>query len=238
MISAYIIEDEIFAREELKHQLSVYSDIIIVGEAKDAISAISEIKTIKPELIFLDIEMPGMKGLDFLDVLSTIQSYLPYVIVVTAYENYALKAFEYNVVDYLLKPINTKRLAEAISRVLKYKNYSMKENIKKIVAKKGTRIILISIPDISYAFVENTSVFVCSAGTKYMTNYRSLDELENDIKSSDFFRTHRAYIVNLKNILEIKNTNTGNMFLKLKDFDEEIPVSRNKSKDLKSILNL
>lgn len=238
MINTLIVEDEVFAREELKHQISIYGDLNILDECSDGFSAIKKIQELKPDLIFLDIEMPGMKGIEVLDVISSIENYDPLIIVITAYENYAIKAFEYNVVDYLLKPIDTKRFAEAINRVKTYMKYKTNK-IKRIVAKRGSRIILIEQDDISFISLEDAIVCVHSRGDKFFTNYRTLEEVENELKDGNFFRAHRSYIVNLDKVLELKQGSSGNLLLKLKDFqDESVPVSRSKSKDIKAIFNL
>jgi two-component system, LytTR family, response regulator LytT len=238
MINTLIVEDEVFAREELKHQISIYEDLNVIDECLDGINAIKKIQELKPDLIFLDIEMPGMKGVEVLDIVSSMENYAPLIIVITAYENYAIKAFEYNVVDYLLKPINTKRFAEAINRVKTYMKYKTNK-IKRIVAKRGSRIILIEQSDISFISLEDSIVCVHSKSNKYFTNYRTLEEIEKELIDGNFFRVHRSYIVNLDKVLELKQGNSGNLLLKLKDFqDETVPVSRSKSKDIKAIFNL
>ena len=235
-LSAFIAEDELFGREEIKHQLSVYDEILLVGEAANGIDAVKSIKELKPDLIFLDIEMPGLKGLEVMASISTIEGYKPFIIIISAYDQYALKAFEYDVVDYLLKPIDTKRFSTAMARVLRYFS-SMKVN--RISAKKGNRIFLIPVEDISCVTVEDTIVFIHSDGNSYSTTYRTLEEVEKELDSSNFFRTHRGFIVNLKKIREIKQADNGGMNLKVDGVEGmEIPVARSKAKEIKTIFKL
>ncbi|MBN1114781.1 MAG: LytTR family transcriptional regulator DNA-binding domain-containing protein [Oligoflexia bacterium] len=237
MLTAFIADDEIFAREELKHQLSVYNDISLVGEADNGIDAVKSIRELKPDIIFLDIEMPGLKGLEVAGVLSTIQSYNPYIIVVTAYDNYAVRAFEYDIVDYVLKPIDPKRFSSSISKVLKY--YGQASRMTRVSARKGNRIVLIPTEDISFVYVEDSVVFVNSGGRNYSTTYRSLDELEKELEPGEFLRTHRAYIVNLKKVREIKQLSSGLLSLKIENIDTtEVPVSRAKAKEVKNIFKI
>ncbi|MEI6080329.1 MAG: LytTR family transcriptional regulator DNA-binding domain-containing protein [bacterium] len=235
-ISAFIAEDELFGREEIKHQLSTYSEVILVGEADNGIDAVKNIKELRPDLLFLDIEMPGIKGLEVIESLSSIPSYKPFIIIVTAYDSHALKAFEYDVVDYLLKPIDTKRFSTAMSRVLRYFNTS--SHISRITAKRGNRIMLIPSEDISYVYMEDSIVYISSKGVAYSTTYRTLEDIQKELDSKDFFRTHRGFIVNLKKIREIKQEDSGGLLLKLEDTEGQVPVSRSRTKDLKAIFKL
>jgi len=235
-LSAFIAEDELFGREEVKHQLSVYDEIVLVGEAANGIDAVKSIKELRPDLIFLDIEMPGLKGIEVLDSISSIDDYKPFVIIITAYEQYAVKAFEHDVVDYLLKPIDTKRFSTAMARVLRYFS-SMKTN--RISAKKGSRVFLVPVEDISCVTVADTVVFIHSNGNSYSTTYRTLEEVEKELDSSNFFRTHRGFIVNLKKVREIKQADNGGMNLKVDGVENiDVPVSRARAKELKTIFKL
>ncbi len=236
-LSVFIAEDELFGREEIKHQLSVYNEVVVVGEAANGIDAVKSIKELHPDLIFLDIEMPGLKGIEVMDSISTIEDYKPFIIIITAYDQYALKAFEHDVVDYLLKPIDTKRFSTSMSRVLRY--FDAKK-VNRISAKKGSRIFLIPVEDISCVAVEDTIVYIHSNGTAYSTTYRTLEEVEKELDSTNFFRTHRGFIVNLKKIREIKQVDNGGMNLKVDGVVEglEIPVARSKAKEIKTIFKL
>ena len=235
-IMAFIAEDEHFGRDELKHQLSIYSEVKFIGEADNGLDAVRSIKELRPDLIFLDIEMPGLKGTEVLDHIGSMESYKPFIIIVTAYDNYAVKAFEHDVVDYLLKPIDSSRFAKAMSRVLKY--FGSIKRINRISAKKAGKIVLIPMEDIACIYMDNSTVYVCSKELQYSTTYRTLDEVQKELDEKDFFRAHRGYIVNLKNVRELKQADSGTMLVKLDGFTKDVPVSRNRAKDLKSFFKL
>ncbi|HOW16295.1 MAG TPA: response regulator [bacterium] len=236
-VSVLIADDERFAREELKHQLSVYPELLLVGEADNGIEAVKTIKELRPDLLFLDIEMPGLKGIEVIEALSSMPDYRPFIVIVTAYENYAVKAFEYDVLDYLLKPVDTKRLATTMSRVLKYT--SGQQCINRIAAKRLNRMVLIPEEEISFVGVEDSVVYIKCGIEKYSTTYRTLDDIEKDLDNKKFVRVHRAYIVNIKKVREIKNEDSGGLLLRLEDVQaEEIPVSRTNAKAFKSIFKL
>lgn len=235
-LSAFIAEDEIFGREELKHHLSVYPEVVLVGETDNGIDAVKNIKELRPDLLFLDIEMPGIRGLEVIESLSSIPNYKPFIIIVTAYDNHAIKAFEYDVVDYLLKPIDTKRFSNAMSRVLKY--FSASSRINRITAKRGSRIMLVPFDEISYVYMEDSIVYISNKGVAYSTTYRTLEDIHKELGNRDFFRTHRGFIVNLKKIREIKQEDSGVLLLKLEETETQVPVARSKAKDLKAFFNL
>ena len=236
-VSVLIADDERFAREELKHQLSVYPELLLIGEADNGIEAVKTIKELRPDLLFLDIEMPGLKGIEVIEALSSMPDYRPFIVIVTAYESYAVKAFEYDVLDYLLKPVDTKRLANTMSRVLKYT--SGQQRINRIAAKRLNRMVLIPEEEISFVGVEDSVVYIKCGAEKYSTTYRTLDDIEKDLDNKKFVRVHRAYIVNIKKVREIKNEDSGGLLLRLEDVQtEEIPVSRTNAKAFKSIFNI
>jgi DNA-binding LytR/AlgR family response regulator len=235
-IMTFIAEDEHFGRDELKHQLSVYSEVKLVGESDNGLDALKTIKELRPDLIFLDIEMPGLKGTDVLDHIASMESYKPFIIIVTAYDNYAVKAFEHDVVDYLLKPIDSSRFAKAMARVLKY--FGAIKRINRISAKKGSKIVLLAMEDISCIYMDNSTIYLASKDLVYSTTYRTLDEIQKELDEKDFFRAHRAYIVNLKNLRELKQADSGTMLIRLEGFEKDVPVSRTRAKELKSFFKL
>jgi DNA-binding LytR/AlgR family response regulator len=235
-IMAFIAEDEHFGRDELKHQLGVYPEVKLLGECDNGLDAVRSIKELRPALIFLDIEMPGLKGTEVLDHIALIESYKPFIIIVTAYDNYAVKAFEHDVVDYLLKPIDSARFAKSMSRVLKY--FGSIKRINRISAKKGSKIVLIPMEDISCIYMDNSTIYVASNDALYSTTYRTLDDVQKELDEKDFFRAHRGYIVNLKKVRELKQADSGTMLVSLEGFGKEVPVSRSRAKELKSFFKL
>ena len=177
--------------------------------------------------------MPDVNGLQFYR--SLVEK--PPVIFTTAYKDFAVEGFNVDAVDYLLKPVDTKRLATAMSRVLKYS--SGQKHVNRIAAKRLNRFVLIPEEEISFVGVEDTVVFIRCGDEKYSTTYRTLDEIEKDLDSTKFVRVHRGYIVNIKKVREIKNEDSGGLLLKIEDVKgEEIPVSRTNAKSFKSIFKL
>jgi len=235
-LTVFIADDEAFARDEVKHLLSMHPECVIVGEASSGVEAVQKIKELKPEVLFLDIEMPGLKGLDVAGVVNSIEGYKPYTIIITAYDNFALTAYEQNVMDYLLKPIDPKRFSMAVGKVMSYSKVSLAGKIERIVAKSGNKVVLIPQNEISFICMDETVVYINCGDAAYTTTYRTLEELESELDKTIFFKTHRAYIVNIKKIREIKQTSSGTLNLKLEDVtSKEVPVSRNNVKELKGI---
>lgn len=237
ILKTIIIDDEEFAREELKHQLSIYPDFEIVSEAVNGTDAIQKVKDLKPDLIFMDIEMPGLKGIEVAEMLFNDSAYNPFIVIVTAYHNFAIDAFKYDVKDYLLKPIEPKRFSLTISKVLKH--FESKNVFDSIVARSSNKSTIIKTNEISFITVENSVIFIYLADKPYSTTFRTLDEIEKILDPNIFVRTHRGYIVNIKKVREVKQLNSGNLSLKITDNDaKEIPVSRTKVKDIKCLLKL
>jgi len=234
-IKTVIIDDEPFAREEIKHLLSYYKEFNIEYEISNGIDAIKIIIDIKPELIFMDIEMPGLKGIEVAELLHSENLYKPYIVFVTAYQNFAVDAFKYDIKDYLLKPIEPKRFTFCVSKIIKH--FENKTN--NIIAKTANKTTIIKQEEISFINIEEGVVYINIADKAYSTNYRTLDDLEKRLDISVFFRTHRSYIVNINKIREVKQSNSGNLSLKIIDNSvKEIPIARTKVKEFKNLFNI
>jgi len=236
-IKTIIIDDESFAREEIKHLLSYYNDFIIESEASNGIEAIKLIKNIKPDLIFMDIEMPGLKGIDIAELLYNDNLYKPYIVFITAYQNFAVEAFKYDIKDYLLKPIEPKRFTLCINKIISF--FGTKFLEKTIIAKSSNKTTIIKQDEISFINIEEGVVYINTADKAYSTSYRTLDDLEKLLNASVFFRAHRSFIVNINKIREVKQSNTGILSLKIIDNNaKEIPVARSKVKDFKNLFKI
>lgn len=237
ILKTIIIDDEEFAREELKHQLSIYQDFEIIAEAVNGTDAIQKIKDLKPDLIFMDIEIPGLKGIEVAEMLFNDPVYMPFIVIVTAYHNFAIDAFKYDVKDYLLKPIEPKRFSLTASKIIKH--FENKNIFDSIVAKSSNKSTIIKTSEISYITVEDSVIFIYSSNKPYSTTFRTLDDIEKVLDPNLFIRTHRAYIVNINKVREVKQLSSGNLSLKISDIDvKEIPVSRAKVKYIKYLLRL
>ncbi len=237
-----LIDDERLARQEMKKLLKDFVHIDVIGECTNAQDAVKKIHDLRPDLIFLDIQMPGMDGFEMLEQLE----YLPKVIFVTAYDEFALKAFDVNALDYLLKPIESPRLEEALKRVqedLETEEVSdsiitrsrLKES-DQIFLKDGDKCWFVTLKDVRLFESEGNYVRV------YFNNFKplilkSLNNLEERLDGKTFFRANRKYIVNLKWVENMENWFNGGLMLTLRD-ETKVEVSRRQAVKFKELMSL
>ena len=228
-----IIDDERLAREELKSILGNYDQIEVIDEAKNGEEGVAKIRELEPDLIFLDISMPGMTGFEMLKQLETI----PRVIFITAYDEYALKAFEVNALDYILKPIDTKRLEDALEK-LKRADEQEFESTNKFIKDENKKLglqdkIFIKDGEKCY-FVQLSEVRMLESDGNYVKVYfnnsrplilRSLNSFEERLDPEFFFRANRKFIINLNWVTGIENWFNGGLQVELKTGDK-IEISR------------
>ncbi|MBI1342888.1 MAG: response regulator [Terrimonas sp.] len=242
-MKAIIIDDERLARAELKKLLQEFPEIEIIDEAANAEEGISKIDSLQPDLVFLDIQMPGKTGFDLLSELDR----APHVIFTTAYDEYALKAFEVNALDYLLKPVEPKRLADAISKLHLAEikehapagenyNQGLLGEQDQVFVKDGERCWFVKLSDIRlFESVGNyAKVFF---GTNKPLILKSLNALEERLDEKIFFRANRKHIVNLRLIEKIEPYFNGGLLLELKG-GEKIEVSRRQTVKFKEMMSL
>ncbi len=242
-MKAIIIDDERLARAELKKLLQDFPEVEIVDEAANAEEGIAKIEAQQPDLIFLDIQMPGKTGFDMLSELDR----TPQVIFTTAYDEFALKAFEVNALDYLLKPIEPKRLADAIQKLHFSENKEMRtetENINnsilteadQVFVKDGERCWFVKLNEIRLFESVGNYAKVFFAGNKPLI-LKSLNALEERLDEKTFFRANRKHIVNLRMIEKIEPYFNGGLLLELKG-GEKIEVSRRQTVKFKEMMSL
>lgn len=214
MIRALIIDDERLARGELRRLLLPHGFIDVVGEAADADAARSAIDTLAPDLIFLDVQMPGASGFDLLASLGEV----PQVIFTTAFDAYALKAFEVNALDFLQKPINADRLAIALARAREQvtRSRSRPGSLEKIFIKDGIRCWFVALRDILLFESEGNYTRVYFDGERPLL-LRSLNQLEQRLDGSRFFRANRRHIVNLDFVSGVESAPSDGLVLVLGD---------------------
>jgi two-component system LytT family response regulator len=243
-MKAIIIDDERLARTELRKLLEDFPEIEIVDEAANAEEGITKIETHNPDLIFLDIQMPGKTGFDLLAELDR----APQVIFTTAYDEYALKAFEVNALDYLQKPIEPKRLADAVHKLhasevasnnhnhVTTENKSLLSDIDQVFVKDGERCWFVKLNEIRlFESVGNyAKVFF---GNNKPLILKSLNALEERLDEKTFFRANRKHIVNLRMIDKIEPYFNGGLLLELKG-GEKIEVSRRQTVKFKEMMSL
>jgi two-component system response regulator LytT len=255
-ISALIVDDEQPARDELAYLLRNFPDVEIVGQGKNGVEAVSLVRDLSPDLVFLDVQMPGLDGFGVIKKLLDRNARLPYFVFVTAYDHYAVRAFEVNAVDYLLKPIERNRLEKALQRVRGMVEASEKAFQKldrlvhmieerpagqssKLVVKSGNRMVLVDSSDIIYATIEDGVIRIVTRDLDGQSNFRTVEELQNNLDPNTFWRVHRSYIVNINRIKEVVPWFKSSYQLKMQDRQgTEIPVSRAQTRKLRELLNL
>ena len=239
-----IVEDEELTRKGLLNKLEKFEEIDVIDTADNGITAVEKINSLKPDLIFLDIQMPGMNGFEVLQKID----HIPIVIFTTAYDEYALKAFETNSIDYLLKPIEDDRLAKAIEKLNKFSPgecekpdfnsgiaslinelKNKQEKLSRIHIKIGDEVLFVNTSDIYFFKADNKYTIICTYDDEYIIN-DTLSSLEEKLPVN-FIRVHRGFIINMDHLNKLKKWFGGKYVAVMKDKKKsDIPVSRN-SKD-------
>jgi two-component system LytT family response regulator len=242
MQKAIIIDDERLARNELKKLLLEFPEIEVIEEATNAKEGIEKIETLNPDLIFLDIQMPGMTGFDMLQELDRI----PHVIFTTAYDEYALKAFEVNALDYLMKPIEPKRLADALQKLIQADekelaaqqafNRGLLTESDQVFVKDGERCWFVKLSEVRLFESVGNYAKVYFASNKPLI-LKSLNALEERLDEKIFFRANRKQIVNLRMIEKIEPYFNGGLLLDLQG-GEKVEVSRRQAVKFKEMMSL
>lgn len=251
-LKALIVDDEYPARMELRYRLSKYEDIEIIGEAASAREALRLIEALDYDVLFLDVQMPGVSGMDLARELKS-REVPPKVVFVTAHEGYAVPAFEMRAVDYLLKPFDDERLAETVQRLRegagtaaasadepeeKKASGEKKPMLQWVMAERDEKSIPVPLADIVFIFSEGYNVYVQTAGERLLTRY-TLQELTERLPPEYFFRSHRSYLVNIHQVKEISPYFNGAYLLKMKDKEHsEVIVSRSNVKRLKELFSM
>lgn len=252
-LRALLVDDESPARKELRYLLKPFSEIQIVGEADNALEALELINNLEYSVVFLDIEMPGLQGIELAKQLQE-RGNSPAIIFITAHEEFAVEAFSVNALDYLLKPINSKRLEQALQKVIAYHSVlnphenssaeltstasSSVRPLEAIPVEQRGKTILLRPEEIIYFYTDKDNIFAKTQKASYLARF-TLRELESRLNSSLFFRTHRCYLVNIQRMRELIPYFNGTYTVVVDDQEKsEIPVSRMQARKLKEILGL
>lgn len=246
-MKAIIIEDEQPARELVKNYLKAYPEILLLGEFSDGFSGIKAINELHPDLVFLDIQMPKLTGFEMLEILD----HMPNIIFTTAYDQFAIKAFEMNAVDYLLKPFSKERFAQAIEKALDRfsKKQVTKENIvelkkhiqshvdklERVVVKTGSKIKVIPVEDIVWLESQDDYVMIYTSSGKYLKQ-ETMKHFEEHLDPGQFIRVHRSCIVRLDAIVQLELYEKGS-YLAVLSTGAKVKVSDSGYKNLKSKMN-
>ena len=254
-LSAVIVDDEQLARDELAFLLKAVGDVDVVAQGKNGVEAVSLIKEHAPDIVFLDVQMPGLDGFAVIKKLIDKKVPVPHVVFATAYDQYAVKAFEVNAVDYLLKPFDKVRVASSVRKAKERVNTSAVpaerlENLirslehkpqqpAKVLIKSGGRMFLVDQKDICFASIEDGVISVVTAQMEGQSNCRTLEELLDSLDPNMFWRAHRSYLVNINRIREVVPWFKSSYQLRMDDKKQtEIPVSRAQTRRLRELFNL
>jgi len=245
-IRVLIVDDEKLVRDYLRRVIIEKSDVDVVGEAGDGIEAISKVQELSPDIILLDIQMPELDGFGVLDFLDT----PPPTIFITAYDEYAIQAFEVNAIDYVLKPIRKRRLFDSIdkakiyiqrkglweSKATRILDHISSQQVSKIPLNTRKGFKLLSVEEIFWVEADGDYASIHTAENDFFYK-KTLKLLESRLPSDLFLRVHRSYIVNLRKITELNSSARGGYKLKMSD-NTEIPVARRKAREVKKRLKI
>lgn len=239
-IKAVIIEDSRLARNELKQLIKAHDELEVIGEAENVDQGFELINNLDPDLIFLDINMPEKDGFALLEMLD----HVPIVIFTTAFDEYAIKSFEYNAFDYLLKPISQKRFSNSIEKVLEKIHFTSAENNnisdsfsldKQIFIKDGEKCWLVKIQDIYLFEIVGNYTRVYFSEMKPLL-YKSLNQIEKKLPSDVYFRANRQQIININHVNKVVSWFNGKLKIEMNSGDE-IEISRRQSNNFKDKLS-
>ena len=254
-LSVVIVDDEQLARDELAYLLQDTDDLDVVAQGKNGLEAVNLIKEFEPDIVFLDVQMPGLDGFGVIKKLLEKKLTLPQIVFATAFDQYAVKAFEVNAVDYVLKPFDKKRVHQAVDKAKKNLQppesqndrldalvkmlESQKTQMGKILLKANGRLFLVDQKDICYAAIEDGVITVVSANMEGQSNCRTLEELLTSLDPSLFWRAHRSFLVNINRIKEVVPWFKSSYQIRMDDRKQtEIPVSRAQTKRLRELFRL
>ena len=254
-LSVVIVDDEQLARDELAYLLKSVPDIDIIAEGKNGLEAVNLVKEFSPDIVFLDVQMPGLDGFGAIKKLLEKKIPLPQIVFATAFDQYAVKAFDVNAVDYLLKPFDRKRVEQAVEKARKKLEPATDSNDKfealvrmleaqkpqasKVLLKAAGRLFLVDQKDICYASIEDGVITVVAVNMEGQSNCRTLEELLATLDSSLFWRAHRSYLVNINRIKEVVPWFKSSYQIRMDDKKHtEVPVSRAQTKRLRELFGM
>jgi DNA-binding LytR/AlgR family response regulator len=262
-LTALIVDDEPLARQELLYLLQGAEGVEVVAQGSNGIEAVELIRTYKPDVVFLDVQMPGLDGFAVLKRLIGKKMGLPQVVFATAYDQYAVRAFEVNAIDYLLKPFDRARVLrtiekvrerlgaaaagengsdaklDALLRIVESRSQPVKPQSGRVVVRAQSRLLLVDQREICFASIEDGSISVVSGTVEGQSNCRTLEELMEQLDPEAFWRAHRSFVVNIQHIREVVPWFKSSYQLRMDDPKKtEIPVSRAQTKRLRELFNL
>ncbi len=254
-LSVIIVDDEQLARDELSYLLQDVDDIDIIGHGKNGVEAVNLIKETSPDLVFLDVQMPGLDGFGVIKKLLEKKIPLPNIVFSTAFDQYAVKAFEVSALDYILKPFEKKRIFQAIEKARRTQDSDVppsekldtlvklleqqKPQTTKVLLKANNRLFLVDQKEICFASIEDGVITVVAQNMEGQSNCRTLEELLTSLDANFFWRAHRSYLVNINRIKEVVPWFKSSYQIRMDDKKQtEIPVSRAQTRRLRDLFGL
>lgn len=261
-MNTLIVDDEKPAREELAFLLKSFPEVNVIAQGKNGLEAINLIKEHSPDVVFLDVQMPGLDGFGVIKKLMDRKVPVPHIVFATAFDNYAVQAFEVNAVDYLLKPFDKARVAKAVQRAKRAIDASESPADRlealvnqlaqpkqgsaapvaqhtKLLVRFGQRLLLVNASDVIFASIADGTITVVAKELEGTSNYRTIEELQGSLDSEKFWRAHRSYLVNIDQIKEVVPWFKSTFMLKMNDKkNTEIPVSRAQTKRLRELIKM
>lgn len=237
LLKALVVDDEAPARSELRYLLSEAGGVEVVGEASSAKEALQLIRALPYDVVFLDIDMPGLSGMQLAEALGEAE-HTPAVVFVTAHSEHAVKAFEVEATDYLVKPVEVPRLRRAIERLTPGEPAVGGARVERVPVEKAGKKLLLAVEELFYVMAKDDYSYLFTDGERYLSTL-SLAQLEQRLEPRGFFRVHRRFLVNLAQIKEVVPMYGGTLLLTLKDrASTQVPVSRRRVPSLKRAIGL
>ena len=252
-LTALLVDDEALARDELSFLLKDFPEVEVAATAANGLEAIRLIERIEPDLVFLDVQMPGLDGLGVIRRLREKDTPLPYFILATAFDNYAVEAFQVEAFDYILKPIEKERLAATLERARRSlaarparQDAPEFEAVRppggyksKVLVRRDNRNWIVDAADIVYATIDDGLITVVTTAIEGESTYKTIEELQCSLDPEMFWRVHRSWLVNLNRIREVIPWFKSSFQLRMDDKrGTEVPVSRVQTKRLRSLFRL
>ncbi|HVT93036.1 MAG TPA: LytTR family DNA-binding domain-containing protein [Bryobacteraceae bacterium] len=252
-IAAILVDDEPLARDELSFLLKEFPEIELLASGSNGVEAVKLIRDLEPDLVFLDVQMPGLDGLGVIQKIRQEDLPLPHFILATAYDQYAIEAFRLEAMDYLLKPVEKERLAVTIERARRAiaekartaapveappapRNKSQRT---KLLVKSGGKNLIVDAQEMVYATIEDGLITVVTTAVEGESNYRTIEELQSSLDPDAFWRVHRSFLVNINRIREVIPWFKSSFQIRMDDRKQtEIPVSRVQTKKLRALFRL
>jgi two-component system, LytTR family, response regulator len=251
VLSTLIVDDEPVARRILREELEQIDDIALIGEAEDGASALAAIHDLSPDLVFLDLQMPGLGGFDVIRKLQPGAS-IPLIVIVTAWDQYAIQAFEAGAIDYLLKPIAQERLAQAVDRAMKLRTRPAEvaqqfanvtevaeapagRAVRRIVAKSGDEYLLLNADEVLAFEADGDLVWIITAKKRYLAT-QSLKVIQDKLRNTNFRRIHRKALVNIDHVRKMSTLSSQRWLLTLAN-NQEFIVSKRQAHNVRQLLS-